>query len=131
MELQDLEGLVSGGTTAVVAVILNKKLHIANVGDSRALLVRQLPDGHMFTEQLSVDHVVENEAELQRLSAVGLDPDQLRKSGRLGSQENTRSIGDYCLKQGYKDVDTIWYVGLDSYIAGFVNLFLCSLQSCS
>lgn len=109
-ELQELDELVSGGTTAVIAILLNKTLHIANVGDSRAFLVRQVPDGHMIIEQVSVDHGVENKAELERLSAVGLDRDQLQSSGRLGSQENTRSIGDYCLKEGYKDVDSIRYV---------------------
>lgn len=131
MELQDLDGLVSGGTTAVVAIIFKRRLHIANVGDSRALLVRQLPEGDMITERLSVDHVVENQTELERLSAIGFDPVVLQRSGRLGSQENTRSIGDYCLKQGYRDLDSIWYVGLDSCVANVVILIcLCSPQSC-
>ena len=35
-------------------------------------------------KQLSEDHGVKNEQELQRLMALGLDREQLRKSGRLG-----------------------------------------------
>ena len=97
-ELQELKGLLSGGTTVVLAVIINDRLHIANVGDSRALLVRELNDGNLDLEQLSTDHGVDNDNELARLVAIGLDGEQLRKSGRLGSQENTRSIGDYCLQ---------------------------------
>ena len=57
--------------------------------------------------QLSVDHGVGNIKELQRLVSLGLDRRQLESSGRLGSQENTRSIGDYCIKEGYRDVDTL------------------------
>lgn len=108
-ELQELEASVSGGTTVVVAVIFQEKLYVANVGDSRALLVRQLSDGLLYMEQLSDDHGVENELELARLEIIGLDREELRRSGRLGSQENTRSIGDYSIKEGYKDVDAIRY----------------------
>ena len=108
-ELQELEGLLSGGTTVVLTVIINDRLHVANVGDSRALLVREVAEGILDPEQLSTDHGVDNDNELARLVAIGLDGEQLRKSGRVGSQENTRSIGDYCLKGGYKDVDAFRY----------------------
>ena len=51
---------------------------------------------------------MENQDELERLTDLcGLDGEMLRKNGRLGSQENTRSIGDYNIKEGYKDVDTL------------------------
>ena len=42
-----------------------------------------------------------------RLEAIGLDSEELKKTGRLGSQENTRCIGDYLIKEGYTEVDTI------------------------
>ena len=105
--LQEIEPKLSGGCTAVLALIVNDKLYVANAGDSRAVLVRTLPNGTLEVEQLSVDHSVENEDELKRLEALGLDPRQLIKAGRLGMHENTRSIGDYSIKQGYKDVDTL------------------------
>jgi len=107
--LQEIESHISGGCTAVVAVVAKKKLFIANVGDSRAILVyREHDQPALQVKQLSEDHGVENEEELNRLSELGLDPEQLIRTGRLGTQENTRSIGDYSIKGGYKDVDVIW-----------------------
>ena len=106
--LQELELHISGGCTAVMAVLTTDRLYIANVGDSRALLVYKERDASLQVKQLSVDHNVDNEQELERLTALGLDREQLKKSGRLGTQENTRSIGDYILKSGYKDMDILW-----------------------
>ena len=57
--------------------------------------------------QLSVDHDTDNEHELQRLARLGLDPDKIRREGRVGSHQNTRSIGDYSMKGGYKDFDIV------------------------
>ena len=91
----------------MVAVLTSDRLYVANVGDSKAILAYKASDGSLQVKQLSVDHSIENEQELERLTALGLDREQLKKSGRLGTQENTRSIGDYTLKGGYKDVDTI------------------------
>ena len=105
--LQELESYISGGCTAVVAVLTYDRLYVANVGDSRAILAYEESDGSLQVKQLSEDHGVENERELERLMAVGLDREQLKKSGRLGTQENTRSIGDYSIKGGYKDVDVL------------------------
>ena len=106
--LQKLESDISGGCTAVVALLTTSRLYVANVGDSRAILAYKGSDGSLQVKQLSVDHCVENEQELERLTALGLDREQLKKSGRLGTQENTRSIGDYILKGGYKDMDVLW-----------------------
>ena len=106
--LQKLESHISGGCTAVVALLTSDRLYVGNIGDSRALLVYKERDGSLQVKQLSVDHDVENEQEIERLMALGLDREQLKKSGRLGTQENTRSIGDYILKGGYKDMDVLW-----------------------
>jgi TAK1-binding protein 1 len=105
--LQELEPKISGGTTVVLAVVCENTLYIANTGDSRAVLVNENEKGLQQIVQLSVDHGVENLDELKRLMDLGLDRNQLQRSGRLGSHENTRSIGDYSIKEGYKDVDTL------------------------
>lgn len=105
--LQEIEPKLTGGCTAVLAIIVNERLYVANAGDSRAVLVFEGRDGTLSAKQLSVDHSVENEDELKRLESLGLDPKVLIKCGRLGMQENTRSIGDYSIKQGYRDVDTL------------------------
>jgi len=105
--LQQLESYISGGCTAVVAVLTSRRLYVANVGDSRVILAYEDTDRSLQVKQLSVDHGIENEEELERLVALGLDREQLKKSGRLGTQENTRSIGDFSIKGGYKDVDVL------------------------
>ena len=105
--LAQLEPLISGGCTAVVAVVCGNKLYVANVGDSRAVVVYQTPNGTLETLQLSTDHDVKNEDELKRLKQLGLDPEELKRAGRLGPQENTRSIGDYNIKGGYRSVDIL------------------------
>ena len=81
---------------------------MANVGDSRAILAYEESDGSLQVKQLSEDHGVENEQEIQWLMALGLDREQLKKSGRLGTQENIRSIEDYSIKGGFKDTDMLW-----------------------
>ena len=105
--LEKLEPLLSGGCTAVVAGICGNSLCVANVGDSRAVVVYWGPNGTLETQQLSTDHDVKNEDELKRLERLGLDPEALKRSGRLGPHENTRSIGDYNIKGGYKSVDIL------------------------
>ena len=107
-ELQRLQDQIKGGTTAVVALILNNThLWVANVGDSRAVLCYLDGEGKLCAEQISEDHNTQNERELARLHDCGLDENQLRRAGRLGVQQNTRSIGDYNIKGGYKDMDLL------------------------
>ena len=105
--MQELEPKIAGGTTVVVAVVCGNTLYVANVGDSRAVLVNENEKGLQQIVQVSMDHGVENLDELKRLVDLGLDREQMQRSGRLGSQENTRSIGDYSIKAGYTDVDTL------------------------
>ena len=120
--LQELEPKIAGGTTVAVAVICNNKLYVANVGDSRVVLIREKEDGTLIAEQLTVDHTVQNWDELRRLEDLGLDPNELTKAGRLGSQENTRSIGDYKIKEGYQDVDILRYSKYRSEYVVYPNL---------
>lgn len=55
--------------------------------------------------QLTVDHDLGNAAELARLSALGLDAEVLQARGRIGEHQYTRTLGDYTIKAGYKEVD--------------------------
>ena len=50
--LQELEPEISGGTTAVVAVILGDTVHVANTGDARVVLVQKFSDGSLVTTQV-------------------------------------------------------------------------------
>ena len=58
-------------------MVCGNKLYVANVGDSRAVVVCQTPNGTLETLQLSTDHDVKNEDELKRLEQLGLDQDEL------------------------------------------------------
>ncbi|KAF5928108.1 hypothetical protein HPG69_017648 [Diceros bicornis minor] len=104
--LKTLEKEISGGAMAVVAVLLNNKLYVANVGTNRALLCKSTVDGLQVT-QLNVDHTTENEDELFRLSQLGLDAGKIKQVGVLCGQESTRRIGDYKVKYGYADSDLL------------------------
>ena len=101
---------MSGGCTSAIAVLADNFLYVANVGDSRVLVIKEKPDdGTLVAEQLSKDHSVEDEGEMRRLVSLGLRREDLERSGRLGMHDNTRSIGDYYIKEGYKDVDVLRY----------------------
>ena len=69
--------------------------------------LQQLTCFNIFHVQLSVDHVTNNKEELERLAKLGLDIQQILRNRRIGNQENTRSIGDYGVKGGYKDFDIL------------------------
>ena len=46
--LQEIEPEIAGGTTAVVAVIVNGSLYVANTGDSRAIVIRNTENGQLI-----------------------------------------------------------------------------------
>ncbi|XP_057342338.1 synaptogyrin-1 isoform X1 [Manis pentadactyla] len=104
--LKVLEREISGGAMAVVAVLLNNRLYVANVGTNRALLCKSTVDGLQVT-QLNVDHTADNEDELFRLSQLGLDAGKIKQVGVVCGQESTRRIGDYKVKYGYSDIDLL------------------------
>ena len=77
--------------------------------------------------QLSVDHTTDNDYELSRLEAIGLNKEELKRVGRLGTQENTRCIGDYFIKSGYKEVDTIKYVAFSISRVSYYGVYTCDI----
>ena len=96
---RSFEQLISGGRTAVIAVITKKRLYVTNVGDSRTILVYQ-EHGQpaLCVRQLSEDHGIENDQEIQQLAAIGLDPDKL-KSCRLVPRRTLGVLGTTLLKE--------------------------------
>lgn len=80
------------GTTAIVALIHNKTLYVANVGDSRCVLCR---NGR--TMDMSVDHKPEDEIEKNRIEKAG---GKITMDGRVNGGLNlSRAIGDHTYKQ--------------------------------
>jgi protein phosphatase 1G len=81
---------LNAGCTAVVVHILGNVVTVANSGDSRAVLCR---DGSAI--DLTIDHKVTLESEIERISAAG----GLVLNGRVnGSLNLTRAIGDLAFK---------------------------------
>ncbi|KAI4479641.1 PREDICTED: TGF-beta-activated kinase 1 and MAP3K7-binding protein 1-like [Polistes canadensis] len=106
-KLNSLNCELSAGTSAVVALVYSGRLYVANVGDSRALLCKTDDNQVLRVIQLSVDHDLRNEDELLRLSQLGLDTDSIRQGSHLGNQENTRCLGNYLVKGGYREFEEL------------------------
>ncbi|GBP67513.1 TGF-beta-activated kinase 1 and MAP3K7-binding protein 1 [Eumeta japonica] len=81
--LKEIDQHLSGGSTVILALVHNNKLYVANVGEARALLCRTDDNYVLRVVQLSVDHSLNNEDELLRLSQLGLDVDRLRNGNYL------------------------------------------------
>ena len=62
-----------GGTTALVAILMDNALHIANIGDCRAVLCRRNEDGQPEAIALSTDHTPEDPDEMARIHARGFE----------------------------------------------------------
>ncbi|XP_034437358.1 TGF-beta-activated kinase 1 and MAP3K7-binding protein 1 isoform X2 [Hippoglossus hippoglossus] len=105
--LKELEQEVSGGATAVVALILNNKLYIANVGTNRVLLCKSSSDGQNQVLQIGRPHNTDNEDELQRLATLGVDSARVRQAGQIAGQSSTRRLGDYRVKFNYNEIDLL------------------------
>lgn len=81
------------GCTAVVAVLRdNKKLYVANAGDSRCIVCR---DGKAV--DMSYDHKPEDDLERERVEKAG---GQVTSDGRINNGLNlSRAIGDHTYKR--------------------------------
>ena len=55
-----LQDEIRGGTTAVLALIFQRKLFVANVGDSRAHLCRETSEGNLSVEQVFKMVLIQN-----------------------------------------------------------------------
>ena len=78
-------------------LIDNNRLFVGNVGDTQAVVARQLPDGQVKAIPLTVDHVIDNEDETLRLSHLGVEASTLR--GALAPHGYTRCLG--CHRYGF------------------------------
>ncbi|XP_077294109.1 TGF-beta-activated kinase 1 and MAP3K7-binding protein 1-like isoform X2 [Arctopsyche grandis] len=100
--LKKIDEHLSIGVTSAIALVHKEKLFVANIGDSRALLCKTDANCVLRVVQLSIDHSLNNEDELLRLSQLGLDMDTLRKAEQLGNQSSTRCLGNYSIKTFYQ-----------------------------
>ncbi|XP_068171977.1 pyruvate dehydrogenase [acetyl-transferring]-phosphatase 1, mitochondrial-like isoform X2 [Antennarius striatus] len=89
------------GCTACVAHISNGVLHVANLGDSRAVLGVQESDGRWSAVSLTNDHNAQNQDELQRILGEHPESEQktvVRHDRLLGVLLPFRAFGDFRFK---------------------------------
>lgn len=95
------------GTCALTLVVYNKKVYVANCGDSEALLVSKSADGTISYTELNERLSVNNPVERERLAAEFPDDADIVVEEQGGSfylkgrLQPTRSIGDYHLKHAH------------------------------
>ena len=105
--VQEIEPIFSG-TTACVVLMRDKKLFIANVGDSRAVLGRNV-NGSFSSVDLSIDQNPDSPGEMSRIENCGgfvSPPPEVGLSARVWLDEDytqiglamARSIGDHAVK---------------------------------
>jgi serine/threonine protein phosphatase PrpC len=95
------EKATDSGTTGVVVVITPTHYISANVGDSRAVLLRRRSTGDLVEgATLSVDHDTKNTAEVARARTAGAElDDEYFMVGDSGLQLS-RALGDFGMKRG-------------------------------
>lgn len=93
------------GTTGVAVVITPTHYISANVGDSRAVLLRRATASTTATVtltdvQLSTDHDVQNATEVTRACAAGATLDDEYFTLGDGGLQLSRALGDFSMKEG-------------------------------
>ena len=78
-------------------------------GCARALFCKLDASGNLRVFQLSADHILSNEDELNRLASLEVDIEHLKIDGQIGNHSYTRTIGDYHIKGNYKEVKGLRY----------------------
>ncbi|XP_065559748.1 TGF-beta-activated kinase 1 and MAP3K7-binding protein 1-like isoform X2 [Artemia franciscana] len=104
-QLSDLNRRVGAGSTAIVSLIFKERLYAAGVGNGRILICRTDDYGQIHVEELLPKHDVINEKELIRLGELDIDRENASTGLRLLCQGNTRCIGNYLVKGGYKECE--------------------------
>ncbi|KAI1288355.1 TGF-beta-activated kinase 1 and MAP3K7-binding protein 1 [Halotydeus destructor] len=102
--LIDLDRLVASGSTALIALICQDVLYVANIGDSRLLMCKMDEQGEIKPIQVTNDHSIRNPVEAERLKAIGVDFNVIYENDNLIiNQRSTRCLGNYFVKSGYKE----------------------------
>ncbi|XP_069076572.1 pyruvate dehyrogenase phosphatase catalytic subunit 1 isoform X1 [Pleurodeles waltl] len=98
------------GATACVAHVDGVDLHVANTGDSRALLGVQEEDGSWSAVTLSNDHNAQNESELKRLKS------EHPKSEEKSVVKQERLLGLLMPFRAFGDVKFKWSIELQKRV---------------
>ena len=100
------EQFVSSGCSATIAVILENRIFLANIGDCQAFLCYRNPDSmtnELRVSKVSIDHNIDNEDERLRLVHLGYSVQGEGSDSGLGAHGYTRCFGNYLVKGGFKE----------------------------
>ena len=84
------------GAVTILSCFVDESVYVANAGDVRAVVGRQLPNGKFGAIALSEDHDADNPAERQRMFAEHPGEEEIVLANKrvLGGLQPTRSFGD-------------------------------------
>ena len=100
------EQFVRSGCSATIAVILENRIFLANIGDCQAFLCHRNSDSatsDLRVSKVSIDHNIGNEDERLRLQHLGYSVQAESSDSGLGSHRYTRCFGNYLVKGGFKE----------------------------
>jgi len=103
----DKELFVRSGCSATIAVIVENRIFLSNIGDCEAFLCYRNSESAVETElrvsRVSIDHTIDNEDERLRLQHLGYTGQTESGDSGLGPHKYTRCFGNYLVKGGYKE----------------------------
>ncbi len=102
-------------TSSIITFCVLTLDYLIYLGCSRALLCKTDSTGVLRVTQLSVDHDLNNQEELHRLQQLGVDTDKLLQIGHIANHQYTRTVGNYNLKTGYRDMEALRYEAIAMY----------------
>lgn len=86
----------ASGSTAVVALLKDNKIYVANAGDSRCIISK---NGEVF--EMSIDHKPNNKVESDRITKAGGKVEKINFQYRVDGNLNlSRALGTSKLKFG-------------------------------
>lgn len=100
-DLRTFDYAYKSGTTAIIALIIQQTLFIANIGDSRAVMSR-----NRIAQRLSCDHKPDDHAEIDRIRASG---------GFIGRE--SRVNGVLAVSRAFGDITLHPYVSCEPFVS--------------
>lgn len=103
-EMEDRPDLVSVGSCVLIVLLHGSDLYVLNLGDSRAVLAT-INNNTLKAVQLTEEHTVDNDSELEKLLADHSDDPQVVSYDKIkGKLKVTRAIGvGYLKKRKFND----------------------------
>ncbi|KAB2066511.1 hypothetical protein ES319_A09G165900v1 [Gossypium barbadense] len=117
------------GSCVLVMLMNGEDVYLMNVGDSRAILALKTGSSNLIPLQLTMDHNVDVEEEVERIRQEHPDDDEAVVKERVkGYLKVTRAFGAGFLKQprwndALYDIFRINYVGTSPYISSSPSLY--------